>query len=78
MKAISLKIKDDIFLDVEQMVKKINISRNAYINQALNCYNKMNQRRLLRKEFHRASKLVMADSMEVLKEMEFLDPHLLE
>lgn len=78
MKALSLKLKDEVFKDTEDLVKKINTTRNAYINQALELYNKFNRRRLLRKQLRKESKLVMAESMKVLKEMEFLDPHLIE
>ena len=78
MKVLSLKLKDEIFEDVERMVKSAKISRNAYINRAVELYNQFNRRHLLRKQFHRASKLVMVESMKVLKEMEGLDPHLME
>ena len=78
MKLLSLKLQDQIFEDVEKMVKKVHISRNAYINEALRIYNQFNRKRILRKQIHRASKLVTQDSMEVLREMEHLDPHLLE
>ena len=78
MKVLSLKLKDEIFEDVERMVKSAKISRNAYINRAVELYNQFNRRHLLRKQFHRASKLVMVESMKVLKEMESLDPHLIE
>ena len=78
MKAISLKIKDEIFKEAEQMVKEAHVSRNAYINQAVDLYNQLNRRRKLRKQLRKESKLVMAESMKVLKEMELLDPHLIE
>lgn len=78
MKAISLKIRDEIFEELERTVKEVHMSRNAYINKALEVFNKMNHRRKLGKQLRRESQLVAADSMEVLKEMEFLDPHLIE
>ena len=49
-KALSLKVKDDIFKEVEEIVFQINIPRNAYINQALSFYNKLNKRKLLKKK----------------------------
>ena len=78
MKAISLKIKDDIFEDLEKLVKEGHLSRNAYINKALELYNKINRKRKWREQLRKASKLVGAHSLEVLKEIENIDPHLLE
>lgn len=78
MKAISLKIKDEIFEELEKEVKQVHMSRNAYINKALEVFNKLNRRRKLAKLLRRESKLVAANSMEVLREIEFIDPHLLE
>ena len=73
MKILSLKLRDDIFEDAEQMVHKIHVSRNAYINQALDFYNQINRRKLLRKKLAKESKLTRAVSLEVLGEMEMLD-----
>ena len=78
MKVLSLKLKDEIFKEAEQMVKEARVSRNAYINKAVELYNKINRRQKLRKAFRRASKLVRAESIKVLREMEGLDPHLIE
>ena len=78
MKVLSLKLKDEIFKEAEQMVKEARVSRNAYINKAVELYNKINRRQKLRTAFRRASKLVRAESIKVLREMEGLDPHLIE
>ena len=78
MKAISLKIKDDIFEDLEKLVKEGHLSRNAYINKALEFYNKINRKRKWREQLRKSSKLVGADSLEFLREIENIDPHLLE
>jgi hypothetical protein len=43
MKLLSLKLKDSVFEDVEQVLKKMKIPRNAYINEALEFYNKLNR-----------------------------------
>ena len=77
MKMLSLKVKDEIFAEAERMIKEINISRNAYINEAIAFYNKINRRKYLTKQMRREAKLVSENSMQVLKEMELLDPHLL-
>ncbi len=78
MKAISLKIKDDIFKDLEVMVKEVRLSRNAYINNALELYNQINRKRKLRQQLRKASRLVGADSLAFLREIEGMDPHLIE
>lgn len=72
MKILSLKLKDDVFSEAEALIKKIHVSRNAYINKALSFYNKVNKRKLLRKQLENESKLVQGISLEVLSEMEKL------
>ena len=69
-KAISLKIKDDIFKEVEKITKNRHIPRNAYINDALSFYNKITRRNILKKKLKYESKLVEDNSLEVLKEFE--------
>lgn len=76
MKILSLKLKDNVFNEAEGLIEKIHISRNAYINQALAFYNKINRRRLLKKKLLRESHLTRADSLEVLQEMEKLQDDL--
>lgn len=75
MKILSLKLKEDIFNEAEELIKKIHISRNAYINQALAFYNSINKRKILRKKLEQESKATKAGSLEILEEMERLgDP----
>lgn len=78
MKVLSLKLKDEIFEDVEKMVIEAKVSRNAYINNAVELYNKINQKKKWRDQLRRASKLVGAQSLEFLREIESIDPHLIE
>ena len=78
MKLLSLKLKDEIFQEVEEVVKKFNIPRNAYINEALDFYNKVNRRRLLKKQLSKEVGMVRATSMEVLREFEALGEEGLE
>lgn len=73
MKVLSLKLKDDVFSEAEKLIERIHVSRNAYINQALAFYNKVNKRRLLRKQLEKESRETRAVSLEVLQEMEKLD-----
>ena len=78
MKLLSLKLKDEIFKEVEEVVKKFNIPRNAYINEALAFYNKVNRRRLLKKQLAKEVGLARATSLEVLREFEALGDEGLE
>lgn len=70
MKNLSLKLKEEIYRDTERVVKKLNIPRNSYINKAVDFYNKVNNKNMLRKKMFEESLLVSADSMEILKEFE--------
>jgi len=69
-KALSLKIRDEIFDEVEEIIKKLDTPRNAYINRALDYFNRMNKRKLLKVSFAHESKLVRDNSIEILEEFE--------
>jgi metal-responsive CopG/Arc/MetJ family transcriptional regulator len=73
MKTLSLKLDDDIFSETEKMTTELKMARNRYINEALRKFNEYNRKRALRAELQRASKAVMANSMEVLAEFEALE-----
>ncbi len=76
MKNISLKLRDDIFGDVEMIVKKVRKSRNAYINDAVSFYNQLNKRRGLKEQLLKESEAVRISSLEVLSEFEKLEDSL--
>ena len=71
-KHLSLKLNDAIFEDTEQILKKVKMPRNTYINKALDYFNEYNKRNLLKKDLLRESKLVSEESMLVLHEFEEL------
>jgi len=73
MKVLSLKLREEIFKEVEKVIKKIHVSRNAYINQALSFYNQVNRRKLLKNQLLLESGAVSASSLEVLREFEQLE-----
>jgi len=77
-KVLSLKIKGEIFEDVEYITKTLRMPRNAYINEALSFYNDFNRRKGLRKKLLRESLLTRNNSMEVLSEMEKLEEATIE
>jgi metal-responsive CopG/Arc/MetJ family transcriptional regulator len=73
MKTVSLKIEDTIFGETEKILSKMKKSRNKYINEAIDHYNRFQKRRLLEKKLKKESGLVKEDSMTVLKEFEKID-----
>lgn len=72
MKNLSLKLKEDIYKDTEKVVKKLKIPRNTYINKAIDHYNKVHKRNILKNKLKIESGLTARDSMEILKEFEEL------
>lgn len=73
MKTISLKIDDSIFGETENILSRIKIPRNRYINEALEYYNKLQRRQILEKRLKKDSDLVKNDSIKVLKDFERID-----
>jgi hypothetical protein len=73
MKTISLKLDDSVFTDTEQVINHIKKSRNRYINEALDFYNKIQKRKLLASKLEKESKLVKGESLKVLHEFEMID-----
>ncbi len=72
MKALSLKLDDNIFDETEDVLIKLKKSRNRYINEAVDYYNRINRRNLISKKLSRESKLVKRESLAVLAEFETL------
>jgi hypothetical protein len=69
-KNLSLKLKNEIFGETEEVLRKIKCPRNAHINEAIRFYNKLFTRKLLKNELMRESTVVARDSMVVLEEFE--------
>ena len=65
-KTLSLKLQDNIFAETEAITKKIHMPRNAYINQAVDFYNKLKRRTMLKRELASDSLRVRENSMEIL------------
>ena len=70
MKTISLKIDDSIFGETEVILSKLKKPRNRYINEALEYYNKLQNRKILENRLWEESALVKADSLSIIKEFE--------
>jgi hypothetical protein len=73
MKTLSLKLDDSVFTDTEQVISHIKKSRNRYINEALDFYNKFQKRKLLAAQLEKESKLVKEESLTVLHEFEMIN-----
>lgn len=71
-KLLSLKLKDEIYKETENIRKSVKIPRNAYINKALEFFNSIQKRRLLKKQLIKESGLVATESLLVLNEFENL------
>jgi len=69
-KILSLKLKEEIYTETENILKQVHMPRNAYINKAVTYYNKLNKRHILREKLKRESALVYSESLNVLKEFE--------
>ncbi len=73
MKTVSLKIADSIFGETENILSRIKIPRNRYINDAIEYYNRVQKRQILEKKLKSESDLVKKDSLSVLKDFERIE-----
>jgi predicted transcriptional regulator len=72
MKTLSLKLDDNIFDETEDLLTKVKKSRNRYINEAVDYYNRINKRNLIAKKLAKESRVVKKESLMVLSEFEAL------
>ena len=72
MKTLSLKLDDNIFNETEVVRTMVRKSRNRYINEAVDYYNRINKRNLIARKLTKESKLVRKESLAVLAEFESL------
>lgn len=73
MKTLSLKLDDNIFSETEDVLIMVKKSRNRYINEAVDYYNRINKRNLIARKLAKESRLVSKESLSVLAEFESLD-----
>ena len=73
MKTLSLKLDETVFSETEQVLQHVKKSRNRYINDALEFYNKIQKRKLIASKLEKESKLLKDESLLVLHEFEVLD-----
>jgi hypothetical protein len=72
MKTLSLKLDDNIFEETEDILAKVKKSRNRYINEAVDYYNRINKRNLIAGKLAKESRIVKKESLTVLSEFEAL------
>lgn len=72
-KLLSLKMDERIFEDTENVLKKIRLPRNAYINRAVEFYNRVQSRLLAKKRLKQDVELLKTDTQEFIDNFEFLD-----
>ena len=70
MKVISLNLDEIIFSETEKIVAVMKKPRNRYINEAIDFYNKHQQRVMLERKLYKESESVREDSMNILRDFE--------
>lgn len=72
-KALSLKLDEPTYREAEKIRKKLKLPRNTYIRKAVNHYNALYGRKLLEREYRKASRRLGAAHLEYLQETELLE-----
>jgi hypothetical protein len=75
-KLLSLKLKDEVFIEAEEILGQNQKPRNTYFNEAINLYNKLWKRKLIKKALADESALVKDESLIVLEEFEQIEDEL--
>ncbi len=73
MKAISLHLEDEIYIETEKLISDSKISRNKYINEAIAYYNQIKRKYILANKFKEASAIVSDSTLETLNILEEID-----
>lgn len=72
-KVLLLKLDESTYLEAEKIRKRLKLARNTYIRKAVSHYNTLYARKLLEKEYRKASGRLGAAHLEYLKETELLE-----
>ena len=73
MKSIALKLDETVFLETDEIILELSMSRNRYINEAVAYYNRMQRKLILEEKLKKESELVRDESLRVLQEFEESD-----
>jgi len=71
-KALLLKLDEKTYLQAEKIRKRLKLSRNTYLCKAVSHYNALYTRKLLEREYRKASLRFGSAHLEYLKETEVL------
>ncbi len=72
-KALSLKLDEATYKEVEKIRRRLKLPRNTYIRKAVSHYNALYTRKLLEREYRKASRRLGATHLEYLQETELLE-----
>jgi hypothetical protein len=72
-KALSLKLDELTFRELEKIRRRLKLPRNTYIRKAVHHYNALYSRKLLGHEYRKASRRLAAQHLQYLKETELLE-----
>ena len=72
-KALLLKLNDETFQAVEKVVHKVGIARNAYLNRAVDFYNRLQLRRMTARKLKKEAAALKGDTREMLDSYELLE-----
>jgi predicted DNA-binding protein len=72
-KTVSLKLDDPTYWNAEKIRKHLNLPRSTYIRKAISHYNSLYARKLLEREYSKASQRLGAAHLKYLKETELLE-----
>ncbi len=72
-KALSLKLDEPTYRELEKIRRQLKLPRNTYIRKALHHYNSLYSRKLLDREYRKASRRLGAQHLQYLRETELLE-----
>ena len=72
-KALSLKLDESTYSEAEKIRKRLKLLRNTYIRKAVSHYNALYARKLLERDYCKASRRLGAVHLQYLQETELLE-----
>ena len=72
-KALSLKLDDPTYRELETIRRRLKLPRNTYIRKAVHHYNALYNRKLLEREYRKSSRQLAAQHLQYLRETELLE-----
>jgi hypothetical protein len=72
-KTVALKLDESTYSTAEKIRKHLNLPRSTYIHKAISQHNSLYARKLLERDYSKASQRLGAVHLEYLKETELLE-----